>query len=146
MRSQPTAWPATTRMMRCTSRSTTASAASTQAPARPSCWRGRTARPPAAGGIDGLYLADRYLIGVQNGFGAGRVLRARLSTDGREIQRVEALESAVVDLNEPTTGTVTPGGFVYIANSQIWKWDADAESLRAGARLSPIMLRRVPLR
>jgi hypothetical protein len=100
----------------------------------------------ATGGIDGLYLVDRYLIGVQNGFGAGRVLRARLSTDGREMQRVETLESAVVDLNEPTTGTVTPDGFVYIANSQIWKWDADAESLRTGARLSPIMLRRVPLR
>ena len=100
----------------------------------------------ATGGIDGLYLADRYLVGVQNGFGAGRVLRARLSADGREIHRVETLESAIVDLNEPTTGTLTPDGFVYIANSQIWKWDADKESLRPDTRLSPIMLRRVPLR
>ncbi|HVH35872.1 MAG TPA: hypothetical protein VM847_17375 [Tahibacter sp.] len=100
----------------------------------------------ATGGIDGLYLSDRYLVGVQNGFGAGRVLRARLSADGREIHRVETLESAIVDLNEPTTGTLTPDGFVYIANSQIWKWDADKESLRPDTRLSPIMLRRVPLR
>ena len=100
----------------------------------------------ATGGIDGLYLADRYLVGVQNGFGAGRVLRARLSADGREIHRVETLESAIVDLNEPTTGTLTPDGFVYIANSQIWKWDADKQSLRPDTRLSPIMLRRVPLR
>lgn len=103
-------------------------------------------RSAAIGGIDGLYLADNYLIGVQNGFGAGRVLRARLAGDGRSVTRVEALESAIVDLNEPTTGALTPNGFVYIANSQIWKWDADKESLRPGQSAAPIMLRRVPLR
>ena len=97
----------------------------------------------ATGGIDGLYLSDRYLVGVQNGFGAGRVLRARLSADGREIHRVETLESAIVDLNEPTTGTLTPDGFVYIANSQIWKWDADKQSLRPDTRRSMIGDRRV---
>lgn len=103
-------------------------------------------RSAAIGGIDGLYLADNHLIGVQNGFGAGRVLRARLAGDGRSVTRVEALESAIVDLNEPTTGALTPDGFVYIANSQIWKWDADTESLRPGQSAAPIMLRRVPLR
>lgn len=105
-----------------------------------------TPRSAAIGGIDGLYLDNNYLIGVQNGFGAGRVLRARLAGDGRSVTRVEALESAIVDLNEPTTGTLTPNGFVYIANSQIWKWDADKDSLRPGQSAAPIMLRRVPLR
>lgn len=103
-------------------------------------------RSAAVGGIDGLYLHDKELVGVQNGFGAGRVLRARLSGDGRNVMRVETLESAIVDLNEPTTGALTPNGFVYIANSQIWKWDADKESLRPGQSAAPIMLRRVPLR
>lgn len=103
-------------------------------------------RSAALGGMDGLYLHDRELVGVQNGFGAGRVLRARLSGDGRNVLRVETLESAIVDLNEPTTGALTPGGFVYIANSQIWKWDADKERLRPGQRAVPVMLRRVPLR
>jgi len=104
-----------------------------------------TPKGAAVGGNDGLYLHGRDLIGVQNGFGAGRVLRARLSADGSEITRVETLESAIVDLNEPTTGAVTPDGFVYIANSQIWKWDDKAETLRDGTRLAPILLRRVPL-
>jgi hypothetical protein len=99
----------------------------------------------AVGGNDGLYLSGRDLIGVQNGFGAGRVLRARLSADGTAITRVETLEAAIVDLNEPTTGALTPTGFVYIANSQIWKWDDKAGKLRDGMRLAPIMLRRVPL-
>jgi sugar lactone lactonase YvrE len=104
-----------------------------------------TPRSAAAGGNDGLYLHHDDLIGVQNGFGAGRVLRARLSADGRSITRVETFESAIVDLNEPTTGALTPEGFVYIANSQIWKWDAEAEKLRSGVQLAPIMLRRIPL-
>lgn len=99
----------------------------------------------AIGGNDGLYLHDSHLIGVQNGFGAGRVVRARLSADGRQITRVETLESAIVDLNEPTTGAVAPDGFVYIANSQIWKWDDKTEALRDGVKLAPIMLRKVPL-
>lgn len=98
------------------------------------------------GGNDGLYLHNDRLIGVQNGFGAGRVLRARLSSDGRQLSRVETLEAGIVDLNEPTTGAVAPDGFVYIANSQIWKWDEQAGALRPGVRLAPIMLRRVPLR
>lgn len=97
------------------------------------------------GGNDGLYLHGRDLIGVQNGFGAGRVLRARLSADGYAVTRVETLESAIVDLNEPTTGALTPDGFVYIANSQIWKWDDTTESVRDGLKLAPILLRRVPL-
>ncbi len=99
----------------------------------------------AIGGNDGLYLHDDQLIGVQNGFGAGRVLRMRLSDDGREITRVETLESAILDLNEPTTGAIAPDGFVYIANSQIWKWDDKAEALREGVKLAPILLREVPL-
>lgn len=98
------------------------------------------------GGNDGLYLHGRDLIGVQNGFGAGRVVRARLSADGAAITRVETLESGIVDLNEPTTGALTPDGFVYIANSQIWKWDDTTESLRDGLKLAPILLRRVPLK
>lgn len=97
------------------------------------------------GGSDGLYLHGRDLVAVQNGLGAGRVLRARLSGDGTGITRVEPLESAIVDLNEPTTGAITPDGFVYIANSQIWKWDDSAETLRDGTRLAPILLRRVAL-
>lgn len=98
------------------------------------------------GGNDGLYLHGRDLIGVQNGFGAGRVLRARLSADGSAVTRVETLESGIVDLNEPTTGALTPDGFVYIANSQIWKWDDTTESVRDGLKLAPILLRRVPLK
>lgn len=98
------------------------------------------------GGNDGLYLREDTLIGVQNGFGAGRVLRARLSADGREITRVETLEAGIADLNEPTTGALTDDGFFYIANSQIWKWDDQAEALRPGLRLAPILLRQVRLR
>ncbi|MCQ4167073.1 SMP-30/gluconolactonase/LRE family protein [Tahibacter harae] len=105
-----------------------------------------TPRGAAVGGIDGLYLDGNSLVGVQNGFGAGRVLRMRLSGDGESLSRVETLESGIVDLNEPTTGALTPTSFVYIANSQIWKWDDQKQRLRDGQRAAPIMLRRVPLR
>lgn len=105
-----------------------------------------TPRGAAVGGIDGLYLDGSSLIGVQNGFGAGRVLRMRLSGDGESLGRVETLESGIVDLNEPTTGALTTTSFVYIANSQIWKWDEQKQRLRDGLRAAPIMLRRVPLR
>ena len=82
----------------------------------------RLAAPAPAhslGGIDGLYVRDGALIGVQNLLGRGRVWRLPLSADGRRLASAEILETGRPDYTNPTTGTFADGSFYYLANPQL---------------------------
>jgi DNA-binding beta-propeller fold protein YncE len=69
--------------------------------------------------VDGLYLTKGSLIAIQNGFGANRIVRLRLSPNGRSVLSGRLLEFRSDNLDLPTTGTILNGSFYYIVNSQI---------------------------
>ena len=71
-------------------------------------------------GIDGLYRRGDTLYAVQNLTYPGRVLRMHLDEAGG-IGGHEILDVAHPDFDMPTTGAVTAGGFIVIANSQLYK-------------------------
>jgi len=76
--------------------------------------------PPdlALAGIDGLALAGRSLIAVQNGIIPHRVIRLDLASDGVTISRSRILEMNHPDFDEPTLGVVVDGAFYFSAGSQ----------------------------
>lgn len=98
----------------------------------------------ALGGIDGLYRVGRDLVAIQNGFSPTRVLRLRLSRDGRRIVRFDVLESAHPDHLDPTLGVVVGKRLYYVANSQ-WPLFGEDGSIDED-RLRPTRILELPLR
>jgi hypothetical protein len=85
-------------------------------------WRARRAEPlrvPAGSthtaGIDGLYLHDGALVGIQNAVGHPRVLRVPLAPGGRAALRVDVIESGSPIVDNPATGVVVGGELVFLA-------------------------------
>ena len=70
----------------------------------------------ATNGIDGLYVAGRSLIGVQNGTAPSRVIRFAMDERFSRILGWEVLEQNP-QLDEPTHGVVVGDTFHFIANS-----------------------------
>jgi SMP-30/Gluconolactonase/LRE-like region len=70
-------------------------------------------------GIDGLYWYKGSLIGVQYGNGPYRVVRWRLSPDGRNVVSTEVFEHRTSLISFPTTGAIMGGKFYFIANTGI---------------------------
>lgn len=75
-------------------------------------------QPPdvATNGIDGLYVAGRSLIGVQNGTAPERIVRFPVDAAFTRILGWEVLEQNP-QLDEPTHGVVVGDAFYFIANS-----------------------------
>jgi hypothetical protein len=84
-------------------------------------------------GVDGLYWYKGSLLGVQYGTGAYRVMRWRLSPDGRKVKSSEVLERGTEMVRDPTTGAILDGKFYFMANTGI-------ENLRHGAIADPAKL------
>lgn len=82
--------------------------------------------PPgvALGGIDGLYLAGYALVGIQNAIAAPRLVRLSLSRDGGTVERATTLERGHPAHEAPTTGALLDGDLLYLANSQLDRWQA----------------------
>ena len=100
----------------------------------------------ALGSIDGLYLHDGSLIGIQNALRPvpPRVLRARLSSDQKTVISVDILERNHPLYDIPTCGVIAGDELIYIANSQLRSftdgviWPSD--------RLEPTYLLALPLK
>ncbi len=88
--------------------------------------------------IDGLARHGNDLIAIQNGLRPHRVLRLRLSPDGRRVLAGERLQLGHPRFREPTLGTVVGDRFVYVANSQWDRFDREG-------RLAPLDELAVPL-
>lgn len=97
------------------------------------------------GGIDGLYLYDGDLIGVQNGTTPQRIVRIGLDADGTKTVRFEILAQNLGDWNEPTHGAVFDDVFYYIAGSNWPSYDSDWR-VREGAKLQPVRIMAIPLK
>ena len=83
------------------------------------------------GGIDGMYLAGRSLVAIQNGTSPARVIRMRLNSSLEAIESWETLE-ANWDGLDPTHGALATGKLYFIANSG-WDRLADDGSPKPGA-------------
>ena len=75
------------------------------------------------GGIDGLYYYDGNLVMISNGMSPTRVMRLKLSADGREITGAMPLDVAQPTFSVPTYGTIVDDHLYFIANSQKSQYD-----------------------
>ena len=72
------------------------------------------------GGIDGLYLAGRTMVVIQNGTAPTRVIRIHLDAGLTTVLRWETIEANWNGLGDPTHGVLVGNQFYFIANSG---WD-----------------------
>ena len=94
-------------------------------------------------GFDGLYFHRGALVGVDNGAGAGRIVRLELAATLDRVLATRVLEAGHPSFEIPTTGTLDGDALVYIANSQLRSFDGD--KIFPADRLRPTELLRVPL-
>jgi hypothetical protein len=92
-------------------------------------------------GIDGLYLVDGRLVGIQNGVAPHRVVRLTLSPGGDSVAAGEVLERAHPRYAEPTLGVVVNHELYYVANSQWERFGDDGRIADSSALLRPTVLR-----
>lgn len=94
-------------------------------------------------GIDGLYFHRGNLVGIDNGAGAGRIVRLELAAALDRVLGVVVLEAGHPAFEIPTTGTLDGDALVYIANSQLRSFDG--AKIFPAERLRPVELLRLPL-
>jgi sugar lactone lactonase YvrE len=92
-------------------------------------------------GIDGLYLVDGSLIGIQNGVAPWRVVRLRLEPGGDRIAASEPLDRAHPRHEEPTLGVVVGRDLYYVANSQYERFTQDGRVAQPDSLTRPVVLR-----
>jgi sugar lactone lactonase YvrE len=97
------------------------------------------------GGIDGLYWYDGTLVAIDNGMSPRRVMRLRLSPDGRSIVSTMPLEAAREEMTLPTYGAIQGDALYYVANSQKNAYDSFGTP-KADAKLEPVKVFRSNLR
>ncbi len=103
-----------------------------------------TDSPMLLDGIDGLWLHEGELIGVQNGLSPMRIVALRLSEDGNRITAMRVLERANPEWTEPLGGDVHEGALYYIGNGS-WDLFEEGGSLREGVELRATQVRRLEL-
>lgn len=89
------------------------------------------------GGIDGLYWYDGALIAIQNEMQPQRIMRFKLSPDGRSVTAAMALDVAQPSFKLLTVGTVAGDKFYTIVNSQKGLYDKYGV-LTDSANLEPV--------
>ena len=110
--------------------------------------RTATALRPAPGvtllGIDGLYLRDGTLIGVQNGVVPARVVRLCLDDAHALVQHIQVLDRNPDLADEPTLAAIVGDSLYYVATSQWEKFD-DAGRRVPATVLKPATVIGVPI-
>ncbi len=102
-------------------------------------WLGNEAHA-AINGIDGLVVAGRSLIAVQNGVIPNRVIRLELDASMTRIVRWSTLEANTPQLREPTHGVLVGDKFYFIATSG-WDRFAPDGTITPGAALEkPVVM------
>ena len=93
-------------------------------------------------GIDGLYVYQGQLLGVQNFTHPGRAIIITLSRDGESITRVRTLLSHHHPaLDEPTTGVVAGDYFFVLAATGVTRYNAQGKIEHAETLRSPTVLK-----
>lgn len=95
--------------------------------------------------IDGLYMWQGQLIGVQNLTNPGRVIVVSLGADGNSVAKVQTLLSHHHNaLSEPTTGVVTDRGFFLLAATGVTRFNREGKIDDPATVPKPTVL-RIPL-
>ena len=97
-------------------------------------------------GIDGLYWYRGSFVGVQYGTGANRVVRWKLSPDGRRVASSEVLERRTELVKNPTTGAILDEQFYFIADTGIDNLDSDGKIVDMTKKLEPLHIAVVSLK
>ena len=104
-------------------------------------------RPPlhdTMAGIDGLYWYKGDLIGVEYGTGAYRVMRWKLSSNGRESSSSETLERGTQMVRDPTTGAILDGKFYFMTNTGLG--NLKDSKIVDPTKVEPLQVAVVPLK
>ncbi|HEV2195028.1 MAG TPA: hypothetical protein VGR55_05580 [Candidatus Acidoferrum sp.] len=94
-------------------------------------------------GIDGLYWYKGDLVGVEYGTGVYRVMRWKLSPDGRTVVSSEVLERGTELVKNPTTGAIFEENFYFMANTGIQNLEND--KIADESKLEPVKIAAVAL-
>lgn len=78
---------------------------------------------------------------MQNGVAPQRVVRLRLTSDLKRVERLEVLEANNPLFDEPTLGAVVKDNFYFIANSQWGLVDEKGQLGPAEKLVEPIILK-----
>lgn len=95
-------------------------------------------------GCDGIALHGNSIIAVQNGSIPNRVMRFTLDATGTRITGADVLDRSHGAADAPTIGAIVGDEFVFVANSQWEKYDANGARL-ANTTLTRPILRAIPL-
>ena len=94
----------------------------------------------ALNGIDGLVLAGRSLIAIQNGVSPARVVRLELDPTFTKVVKWSTLEANTPQLHEPTHGVLVGDRYYFIATSG-WDRFAPDGTVTPGAALErPVVM------
>lgn len=96
------------------------------------------------GAIDGLSYYKGDLIGIQNGTLPQRIVRLRLNPQGDTVVKLEVLQRALPEWNEPTNGVIVGDDLVYVATSNWPAYAANGAEVE-GAERMPVRLLAAPL-
>src|SRR5215469_6331701 len=94
-------------------------------------------------GVDGLYWYECDLVGIEYGTAEYRVMRWKLTQDGREVKSSEVLERGTDMVSNPTTGAIWDGKLYYMANTGLRNLE-DGKIIDP-ARLEPLCIAVLPL-
>jgi sugar lactone lactonase YvrE len=97
------------------------------------------------GGIDGLYYYQGTLTVIESGMNPQRVMRLKLSADGRSIAGTMPLDVAQPAFDRPTFGAVVGSDLYFIANSQKYLYDQYGV-LKDESKLKPTRVYKSDLR
>lgn len=92
------------------------------------------------GGIDGMYLAGRTLIAIQNGTVPERLIRMTLDASLARVLEWETIEANWPGLGDPTHGVVVGQQLYFIVNSG-WDRMADDGSVKPGSSFEAATIR-----
>lgn len=94
--------------------------------------------------IDGLYFYRQSLVGIQNAIHPGRVVRFYLDPTLTKITGWEILETYNPAFENPTTGSLAGDSLLFMANTQLHKWQP-GKPLPAPSGLHDVQILRISL-
>lgn len=92
-------------------------------------------------GIDGLYIHEDFLLGIQNGVNPNRLIKMELNDERNAITDWSTIDSNHMFFDDPTLGVIVEDFFYYVANSNWNKFDRNGKIDRSLMLSQPVILK-----